>query len=41
MGRYKEAREVLEKALVLCNEEGLKETREGAGIAKQLGVIYM
>ena len=41
MGRYKEAREVLEKALVVCNEEGIRETREGAGIAKELGWIYM
>ena len=41
MGRYMEAREVLEKALIVCNEEGIKKTREGAGIAKELGWIYM
>ena len=41
MGRYTEAREVLEKALIVCNEEGIRETREGAGIAKELGWIYM
>ena len=41
MERYKEAREVLEKALIVCNEEGIKETREGAGIAKKLVVIYV
>ena len=35
-----EAREVLEKALIVCNEEGIKETREGAGIASELGLIY-
>ena len=40
MGRYKEAREVLEKALVVCNEEGIKETGEGADIANELGWIY-
>ena len=36
-----EAREVLEKALMVCNEEGIRQTREGAGIAKELGWIYM
>ena len=41
MGRNMEAREVLEKALTVCNEEGIKETREGAGVAKELGWIYM
>ena len=41
MGRYMEAREMLEKALMLCNEEGIQETRDGAGIAKELGLIYM
>ena len=41
MGRYMEAREMLEKALVVCNEEGIQETREGAGIAKELGLIYL
>ena len=35
-----EAREVLEKALVVCNEEGIKETREGARVANELGLIY-
>ena len=35
-----EAREVFEKALVVCNEEGIRETRKGAGIAKELGVVY-
>ena len=40
MGRYMEAREVLEKALVVCNEEGIRETREGAGVASELGWIY-
>ena len=35
-----EAREVLEKALVVCNEEGIRETREGAGVASELGWIY-
>ena len=41
MGRYMEARKVLEKALMVCNEEGIKETRERAGIATELGWIYM
>ena len=36
-----EAREVLEKALIVCNEEGIKEAREGAGVAADLGWIYM
>ena len=36
-----EAREVLEKARMVFNEESIKETREGAGIAKELGWIYM
>ena len=40
-GRYMQAREMLEKALVVCNEEGIQETREGAGIAKELGLIYL
>ena len=40
MGRYMEAREVLEKALMVFNEEGIRETREGAVISKQLGWIY-
>ena len=40
MGRYREAREVLEKAWEVCDEEGIRETREGAGIAKELGLIY-
>ena len=31
---------MLEKALVVCNEEGIKETREGARVAYELGVIY-
>ena len=35
-----EAREVLEKALMVCDEEGIRETREGAGIASGLGWIY-
>ena len=41
MGRYMKARNVLEKALMVSNEEGIKETREGAGIASELGWIYM
>ena len=41
MGKYMEAREVLEKALMVCNKEGIKETREGAGVAADLGWIYM
>ena len=36
-----EAREMLEKALIVCNEEDIKETREGAGIVTELGLIYM
>ena len=36
-----EAREVLEKALVVCNKEGIRETGEGAGIVTELGWIYM
>lgn len=36
-----EAREMLENALMVCNEEGIQETREGAGIAKELGLIYL
>ena len=40
IGRYKDAREVLEKARIVCVEEGIKETREGAGIATELGWIY-
>ena len=36
-----EAREVLEKALMVCSKEGIRETREGAGIAKELGWICM
>ena len=34
-----EAKEVLEKALVVCNEEGIRETG-GAGIVTELGWIY-
>ena len=41
MGKYMEAREVLEKALMVCNKEGIKEAREGAGVAAELGWIYM
>ena len=40
MGRYMEGRKVLEKALVVCNEEGIRETWEGAGVAYELGWIY-
>ena len=40
MESYMEAREVLEKALIVCNEEGIRETREGAGVATELGWIY-
>ena len=40
MGRYMEAREVLEKALIVCNEEGKREMREGARVAKRLGDVY-
>ena len=36
-----EAREVLEKALMVCNKEGVKETKEGANIATELGWTYM
>ena len=36
-----EAREVLEKALMVCNKEGLKETREVASVAAELGWIYV
>ena len=36
-----EAREVLKKARMVCNEEGIKETREGARVAFELGWIYM
>ena len=39
MGRYMEAKEMLEKALTVCNEEGITETREGAGITKELGWV--
>ena len=39
--RYMKAREMLEKALRVCNEQGIKETREGAGIVTELGLIYM
>ena len=35
-----EAREVLEKALIVCNKEGIRETREGARVAKELGWTY-
>ena len=35
-----EAKEMLEKALVVCSEEGIKETREGARVANELGLIY-
>ena len=41
MGRYKEARDVLEKALMVCNKEGINEKREGAGIAAELGWNYV
>ena len=40
MGRYMEAREVLEKAMIVCNEEGKREMKEGAIISKQLGNVY-
>ena len=40
MGRCREAREMLEKTLMVCNEEGIKKTREGARIAKELGWNY-
>ena len=40
MGKYKQAREVLEKALIVCNKEGIKETTEGAGVTAELGWIY-
>ena len=41
MERYKEAREVLENALMVGNKESINlgETREGAGVAKELGWI--
>ena len=35
-----EAREMLEKALMVCNEEGIRETREGARVADELGWVY-
>ena len=35
-----DSKEMLEKALVVCNEEGIKETREGGRVANELGWIY-
>ena len=40
MGRYKEAKEVLEEAWRVCKKENLKGTKEGASIAGLLGWIY-
>ena len=40
MGKYMEARKVLEKAVRVCDKEGIKETLEGAGIVPELGWIY-
>ena len=40
MGNYKEAKEVLEEAWRICNEENLKETKEGVLVAGKLGWIY-
>ena len=40
IGKNNEAREVLEKALEVCNKEDAKETKEGAEVARKLGWIY-
>ena len=40
MGRYKEAKAVLEEAWRMCKEENLKEKNESASVAGKLGWIY-
>ena len=40
MGRYKEAKEMVERACRVCKEENLKETKEGARVAVLLGLTY-
>ena len=40
IGKNNEAREVLEKALEVCNKDDAKETKEGAEVARELGWIY-
>lgn len=40
IGKNNEAREVLEKALKVCNKDEAKETKEGAEVARELGWIY-